>query len=493
MNKQIAAHLLDDGPLYVSEKKIYPREIKGRYQRLQRLALLVLLGLYYGVAWLSWDDRQAVLWDLPARKFYIFNLVFWPQDFIFLALLLIIAGLALFFFTALAGRLWCGYACPQTVWTEAFLWIEQKLEGDRNQRMKLDASNWNLNKVFRKFGKHSLWLILALWTGFTFVGYFTPIKELADRVFPYAWSGWELFWVLFYSLATWGNAGFLREQVCKYMCPYARFQSAMFDRNTLIIAYDSLRGETRGSRRKGSLASVLERARGLLPVDNLNEKGFVPFIPADTKPAPEQLGDCIDCTLCVQVCPTGIDIREGLQYECIACGACIDACNSIMDKLEYPHGLIRYTTQHQLEGKASRVMRPRIFIYGFLLLGLFATFGVGIAQRSPLIVDVMRDKQLYRINNQGDIENSYTLRLINKAVDSQVYKFRIESDAAVSIGNHVREFSLAPEEVQTLAVTLVAKQGEVKGRADVRFVLERADGSVTVIEESRFLAPVDLP
>ena len=493
MNKQIAAQLLDDGPLYVSEKKIYPREIKGRYQRLQRLALLVLLGLYYGVAWLSWDDRQAVLWDLPARKFYIFNLVFWPQDFIFLALLLIIAGLALFFFTALAGRLWCGYACPQTVWTEAFLWIEQKFEGDRNQRMKLDASNWNLNKIFRKFGKHSLWLILALWTGFTFVGYFTPIKELADRVFPYAWSGWELFWVLFYSLATWGNAGFLREQVCKYMCPYARFQSAMFDRNTLIIAYDSLRGETRGSRRKGSLASVLERARGLLPVDRLNEKGFVPFIAADTKPAPEELGDCIDCTLCVQVCPTGIDIRDGLQYECIACGACIDACNSIMDKLDYPHGLIRYTTQQQLEGKASRVLRPRIFIYGFLLLGMFATFAVGIAQRSPLIVDVMRDKQLYRVNNQGDIENSYTLRLINKAVDSQVYKFRIESDAAVSIGNHVREFSLAAEEVQTLAVTLVAKQGKVKGRADVRFVLESADGSVTVIEESRFLAPVDLP
>ena len=493
MNKQIAAHLLDDGPLYVSEKKIYPREIKGRYQRLQRLALLVLLGLYYGVAWLSWDDRQAVLWDLPARKFYIFDLVFWPQDFIFLALLLIMAGLALFFFTALAGRLWCGYACPQTVWTEAFLWIEQKLEGDRNQRMKLDASHWNTNKLLRKFGKHSLWLILALWTGFTFVGYFTPIKELADRVFPYAWSGWELFWVLFYSLATWGNAGFLREQVCKYMCPYARFQGAMFDRNSLIIAYDSLRGEARGSRRKGSLASVLERARGLLPVSKLNDHGYVPFAASDTKPATEELGDCIDCTLCVQVCPTGIDIRDGLQYECIACGACIDACDSIMDKLDYPHGLIRYTTQHQLEGKSSRVLRPRIYIYGFLLLGMLATFAIGIAQRSPLIVDVMRDKQLYRINSQGDIENSYTLRLINKELDSQVYKFRIESDAAVSIENHVREFSLAAQEVQTQAITLVAKQGKVKGRADVRFVLERADGSVTVIEENRFLAPMDLP
>ena len=489
MNKNIASQLVDDGPLYVSEKKIYPREIKGRYQRLQRLALVVLLGLYYVVAWLPWDGRQAVLWDLPARKFYILGLVFWPQDFIFLALLLIMAGLALFFFTALAGRLWCGYACPQTVWTEAFLWIEQKLEGDRNQRMKLDAGNWNANKIFRKFGKHSLWLILALWTGFTFVGYFTPIRELADRLLPFEWSHWELFWVLFYSFATWGNAGFMREQVCKYMCPYARFQSAMFDRNTLIIAYDSLRGETRGSRRKGSLASVLERARGLLPIGKLNDHGVVPFEAGETKPAAEELGDCIDCTLCVQVCPTGIDIRDGLQYECIACGACIDACNSIMDKLEYPHGLIRYTTQHQLEGKTSHVLRPRIFVYGFLLLGLLVLFGVGIAQRNPLIVDVMRDKQLYRTNDQGAIENAYTLRIINKDTHAHTYRLDIDSEADIHIGDAVKEISLAPEEVQTLPITLIAKHGDVKGIAEVKFILQQTDGKAKVVEESRFIAP----
>ena len=489
MNKQITAQLLEDGPLYVSEKKIYPREIKGRYQRLQRLALLVLLGLYYGVAWLSWEGRQAVLWDLPARKFYIFNLVFWPQDFIFLALLLIMAGLSLFFFTALAGRLWCGYACPQTVWTEAFVWIEQKLEGDRHQRIKLDASPWTGNKIVRKFGKHSLWLILALWTGFTFVGYFTPIKELADRFYPFAWSGWETFWVLFYSLATWGNAGFLREQVCKYMCPYARFQSAMFDRNTLIIAYDSLRGETRGSRRKGSLPSVLERARGLLPISKLNDHGFVPFEANAAKPAPEELGDCIDCTLCVQVCPTGIDIRNGLQYECIACGACIDACNSIMDKLEYPHGLIRYTTQHQLEGKSSKVLRPRIFVYGILLLGLFALFTVGIVQRSPLIVDVMRDKQLYRINDDGNIENAYTLRIINKDNKSHTYKIQLSGAANITIENSIQDISLVAEEVQTLPITLVAKKGSVNGVTPLKFIIEQSDGSAKVAEESRFIAP----
>ncbi|WP_425480627.1 4Fe-4S dicluster domain-containing protein [Arenimonas daejeonensis] len=226
--------------------------------------------MYYAFAWLQWDDRQAVLWDLPARKFYVFGLVFWPQDFFYLALLLIMAGLTLFFFTALAGRIWCGYACPQTVWTEVFIWMERWAEGDRGRQMKLDAAPWSRDKVLRKTAKHTMWLVFALWTGFTFVGYFTPIRDLADRISPFAWGGWETFWVLFYALATWGNAGFLREQVCKYMCPYARFQSAMFDRNTLIVAYDPRRGESRGARRKGSLASVLERARGLLPMDVAN-------------------------------------------------------------------------------------------------------------------------------------------------------------------------------------------------------------------------------
>ena len=310
---------------------------------------------------------------------------------------------------------------------------------------------------------------------------------------PYDWSHWELFWVLFYSFATWGNAGFMREQVCKYMCPYARFQSAMFDRNTLIIAYDSLRGETRGSRRKGSLASVLERERGLLPKSRLNDHGFVPYEATETKPAPEELGDCIDCTLCVQVCPTGIDIRDGLQYECIACGACIDACNSIMDKLEYPHGLIRYTTQNQLEGKTSRVLRPRIFVYGFLLIGLATLFAVGIVQRSPLIVDVMRDKQLYRINNEGDIENSYTLRIINKDTEAHTYKIRIDTEADIEVTGAEDEISLTSEEEQTLAITLVADEGKVKGVADVKFIVEQTDGDVKEIEESRFIAPVESP
>ena len=299
--------------LYESAAKIYPREQSGRFANLSKLATIVLLGLFYVVPWLNWDERQAILFDLPARKFYLVGLTLWPQDFPYLALLLIIAALSLFFFTALAGRLFCGFACPQTVWTEAFIWIEQWTEGTRSQRMKLDKAPWSWNKLRRKGSKQILWVAFALWTGFTFVGYFTPIRQLGLDILALNVGGWTLFWGLFYGFATYGNAGFMREQVCKYMCPYARFQSAMFDKDTLIISYDEKRGEPRGSRKR----SVDHKEAGL--------------------------GDCIDCTLCVQVCPTGIDIREGLQYECIACAACIDACDSVMDRMGYPHGLVRYT------------------------------------------------------------------------------------------------------------------------------------------------------
>ena len=390
-NKQIPLEMLDDvGSAYVSERKVYPRDVSGTFNRLRVAAVFWLLGMYYLFPWLQWDGRQAVLFDLPVRKFHVFGLTFWPQDFLFLAMLLMIAALALFFFTALAGRLWCGYACPQTVWTEVFLWMERAIEGDRMKRIKLDAGPWNRVKILRKGGKHLAWLAFALWTGFTFVGFFTPIRELAARAWPFAWGGWETFWILFYAFATWGNAGFLREQVCKYMCPYARFQSAMFDRNTLVIAYDPMRGEPRGPRKRG-LGSVLQRTRGLLDVATAYDYVFRasrhPSAAAqqaqahatitfdgglDAAPlpkfAPVELGDCIDCTLCVQVCPVGIDIRNGLQYECIACGACIDACDAVMDKVGYPRGLIRYSTQNAIDGKPTRVLRPRIIVYGVILL-----------------------------------------------------------------------------------------------------------------------------
>jgi cytochrome c oxidase accessory protein FixG len=312
----------------------------------------------------------------------------WPQDVIYLAALLIIAAYSLFLFTAIAGRLWCGYACPQTVYTNIFLWIERRLEGDRVARMKLDRASMSASKLARKSAKHALWLALALWTGYTFVGYFSPIRELGSRAVTLDVGPWEAFWILFYSFATWGNAGFLREQVCKYMCPYARFQSAMFDRDTLIVTYDAERGEPRG---KGS-------ARG----------------------------DCVDCGICVQACPTGIDIRNGLQYECIGCAACIDGCNQVMGKLGRAHGLIRYSTTHAMEGTPTRVLRPRVLVYSAILLAIMGAMALTLYLRVPLKLDVIRDRAAISREVEGDlIENVYRLQVMNTAEQARAFELSV--------------------------------------------------------------------
>ena len=452
-----------------------------------------------------------MLFDLPARKFHVFALTFWPQDFLFLAMLLMIAALALFFFTALAGRLWCGYACPQTVWTEVFLWMESAIEGDRHKRMKLDAGPWTRQKLLRKGGKHAVWLLFALWTGFTFVGFFTPIRDLAARAWPFQWGGWEAFWVFFYALATWGNAGFLREQVCKYMCPYARFQSAMFDRNTLIIAYDPMRGEPRGQRKRG-LPGVLQRARGLLDpaaaydyvfrasrhpsaaAQQAHAHGTITFDGGTEaaplpKFAPEELGDCIDCTLRVQVCPTGIDIRNGLQYECIACGACIDACDAVMDKMGYPKGLIRYATQNAIEGKPTRVLRPRILLYGTILLGLVLAWGWGVANRAPLIAEVLRDRNaLYRETSAG-IENGYTLKIVNKTDHAQRYRIEFTSDSKGLALREAPTVDVAAGSVASVPLTMVAPAG-IRGRHPLRFEVSAIGGDASETVESSFFGPL---
>ncbi|HQW60293.1 MAG TPA: FixG Ig-like domain-containing protein, partial [Thermomonas sp.] len=427
------------------------------------------------------------------------------------AMLLMIAALALFFFTALAGRLWCGYACPQTVWTEVFLWMESAIEGDRHKRMKLDAGPWTRQKLLRKGGKHAVWLLFALWTGFTFVGFFTPIRDLAARAWPFQWGGWEAFWVFFYALATWGNAGFLREQVCKYMCPYARFQSAMFDRNTLIIAYDPMRGEPRGQRKRG-LPGVLQRARGLLDpaaaydyvfrasrhpsaaAQQAHAHGTITFDGGTEaaplpKFAPEELGDCIDCTLCVQVCPTGIDIRNGLQYECIACGACIDACDAVMDKMGYPKGLIRYATQNAIEGKPTRVLRPRILLYGTILLGLVLAWGWGVANRAPLIAEVLRDRNaLYRETSAG-IENGYTLKIVNKTDQAQRYRIEFTSDSKGLALREAPTVDVAAGSVASVPLTMVAPAG-IRGRHPLRFEVSAIGGDASETVESSFFGPL---
>jgi polyferredoxin len=504
------------GSFYVSEKKVYPRSTSGVFSRLRIAAVLWLLGMFYVFPWLRWDGRQAVLFDLPARKFYVFGMTFWPQDFFFLAMLLMIAAVSLFFFTALAGRLFCGYACPQTVWTEVSMWIDRWVEGDRNKRMKLDAAPWGAEKILRKSAKHLIWILFALWTGFTFVGFFSPIMDLAQRVWPFAWGGWETFWVFFYALATWGMAGFLREQVCKYMCPYARFQSAMFDRNTLIISYDPMRGEPRGPRKRGIVTSVLERARGLLDAktayDYVRRANLIPSAAdeqikakstiswdmdkrdasrSSTKLEPEQLGDCIDCTICVQVCPTGIDIRNGLQYECIACGACIDACDDVMAKIGYPKGLIRYSTQNSIDAKKTRILRPRILVYGLLLLALIVAWGIGVSMRSEMSAEILRDRNaLYRMTNTALVENDYTLKLINKTDNPQTYVLTVVSNVdgiRLQQGSEQQIYA-DPAQVLSLAVTVVAPEGTT-GRHDISFVVRSADGRMEKIVESSFFGP----
>jgi polyferredoxin len=434
-----ADNATQDASMYESAAKIYPREMRGRFANLSRYATITLLGFFYAVPWLIWDGRQAVLFDLPERKFHLLSLTLWPQDFPYLALLLIFAALSLFFFTALAGRLWCGFACPQTVWTEAFIWMEQFTEGTRSQRMKLDKAPWSWNKLRRKGSKQFLWLSFSLWTGFSFVGYFVPIRELGVAIMQLDISGWTLFWGLFYSFATYGNAGYMREQVCKYMCPYARFQSAMFDKDTLIISYDATRGEPRGSRKR----STDHKAAGL--------------------------GDCIDCTLCVQVCPTGIDIRDGLQYECIACAACIDACDSVMDKMNYPRGLVRFTPEHSLA------------------VGLVTS----MVTRTPIILDVMRDRNsLYRELPGDLIENSYTLKVINQSNDSRSFRLSIAGVSGLSLDGVSDTVTVAGGGVLSLPVRARAHRDHAYGIMDITFTVAAIDDSGDVMEEdSRFLGP----
>lgn len=383
--------------------KIYARSVKGHFSSWRIVLLLFTQIIYYGLPWLQWNDRQAFLLDLGARKFYFLGLVLWPQDIFYLAIILIVSAYSLFLFTALAGRLFCGYACPQTVYTEIFMWVERFVEGDRVQRMRLDESPWDFRKFRIKATKQLLWILIAAWTGFTFIGYFAPIRELPEQVMNLDLSVAQWFWFIFYGFMTWLMAGVLRESVCKFMCPYARFQSVMVDQDTFVVTYDKVRGEPRGKRSKK----------------------------ADPKKL--GLGDCIDCTICVQVCPTGIDIRNGLQYMCIGCGACIDACNDVMDKMNYPRGLIRYTSEYGmlngLDNKQvrQRLFRPRVYVY----LGLLALFIIGLVTslclRTPLKIDIVRDRSLLGREIPGNlIENVYRVQVINMMDKPEDVKIKVK-------------------------------------------------------------------
>ena len=459
--------VINTDSLYEKHKTVYARSVKGIFNNWRWAMVLLTQALFYGLCWIDWGGRQAVLFHLVERKFYIFGMVFWPQDAIYLALLLVISAYTLFLVTAVGGRLFCGYACPQTVYTEIFMWIERKVEGERPARIKLDAQAMSAWKFRRKASKHALWLLIALWTGFTFVGYFTPIKELGASVRVVSLGSWELFWILFYAGFLYLMAGFMREQMCKYMCPYARFQGVMFDPDTLIIGYDPVRGEPRGPRRKSA------------------------------DPARAKTGDCIDCGICVQVCPTGIDIRNGLQMECIACAACIDACDEVMDKVGTPRGLIRYSTENALSRRygasaiVHHLMRPRTVLYAAVLVAIIAATAWSLATRIPLKVDVLRDRAtLYRDADDGRIENVFTLRVMNTGESPRRYAIGVSGiDGIALVGEPFVEVA-AGSSTTLLVSAAIADDAGNKGANPIFFTISAAhDEAIVVREKSSFFRP----
>ena len=445
-----------------SDRHIHTRSFTGLFRNLRLGGAGFLFLLFFGTVWLNWDGRQAVLWDLADSKFHIFGATFWPQDFILLSALLIICAFGLFAITVFAGRVWCGYTCPQSSWTWVFMWCEKITEGERNQRIKLDAAPWGPNKLARRAAKHTLWLAISLLTALTFVGYFTPIRPLTEELFTLQLGGVSLFWILFFTGATYINAGWLREAVCMHMCPYARFQSVMFDKDTLTIAYDPQRGESRGPRKK----DANHKAQGL--------------------------GDCIDCHMCVQVCPTGIDIRDGLQMECIGCAACIDACDSIMDKMSYPRGLIGYKSEHTLQGGTTHWMRPRLLGYVTVLVVMIGALVIALQQRPMVSMDVIKDRGLFRENALGQIENIYTLKVINKTQQPQTYRLHLVDAPGFELHGKT-EFTLSAGEMSEVPVSVAMLADRAPSSSqEISFeLIDTDEPHVRSLSRSRFVAPLN--
>lgn len=450
----------NQGELYASRKHIYVKLVKGFFQKLRTGTNWVLMLAFFFGSFVQWGDRQALLFDLPARQFHIFGTTFFPHDFMLLAWLLIILAFVLFFVTNLAGRVWCGYTCPQFVWTWLYIWIEDKTEGAPNKRKKLDQQALNAEKFLRKGIKHLLWLVIALATAIAFIGYFSPIRDLLPRVAAFDLGPWEMFWIGFFTFFTYLFAGWLREQVCIYMCPYARFQAVMFDKDTLVVSYDEARGEPRGPRKKST------------PLKEAN------------------LGHCIDCDLCVQVCPVGIDIRNGLQYECITCAACIDVCDQVMDKMEYPRGLIRYTTEEELAGRKTKILRPRLIGYFTVLMAMVIAFSVALSNRVPLEMDVSRDRnQLFRMTSEGFVENSYRISITNMEQRENTFNLRLEGSETLELIS-ADEYRLGAGETRQFSIRV---QGDPELLPEVPainielFVESTSEPSMSNSRESRFI------
>jgi len=448
--------------LYEKWRKIYPLWVSGGWQTSRRVVLVVLLLVFYLAPWLQWNGEPGVFLDLEHRRFTILWTTFVPEEFVLLAWLLLIAALTLFTVTVAAGRLFCGWACPQTIWSLVYFSIERWVEGDRAARMRLDRGRWSAARIRKKATKYTLWTLLAFSISITFVGFFEPIRELIPRILTFDLGKWEKIALVLPAGGSFLLSGVLREQVCFHMCPYARFQSVMFDRDSMIISYDVPRGEPRGSRGR--------------KVD----------------PADAGLGSCIDCKKCVNVCPTGIDIRDGLQYQCIGCAACIDACTDVMATMGYGESLVRYSSENRDEGKQKHWLRPRLVGYASLIIVMVGAFVFAIGHRVPVGLDIMSDRnRLYREDWDGSVENVFTLRLANRASEAREFRIRIDSalplvyDGPESIRIEGGAFVSRP-----IRLTLPGDDAQTAESADVSFRAQAVDAPEIEVEKvNRFHVP----
>jgi cytochrome c oxidase accessory protein FixG len=448
---------------------IYVRETRGRYTQWRWACVWTTQLVFFGLPWLNWNERQILFFDLAARKFYVFGLVLWPQDLIYLAAVLIISAFALLLSSTLRDRVWCGFACPHTVYTEIFMWVERQIEGSRSARIRLDKQARSLSKFTKKTLKHGVWALAAAWTGFTFVGYFTPVRLLLDEALTMTLGPWEWFGISLYSLLTYCNAGWMREQFCRHICPHARFQAAMVDRDTLVIRYDAARGEPRGLRNRKHL------------LEN------------------QQQGDCIDCTLCVQVCPTGSDIRQGFHHECTGCAACIDACNLVMDKIGMARGLIRYTSANAMANRPSsqriwrNTFRPRVVFY---LAGLLTTIValVGFLMlRVPLKLGVDLDRSvMLRKVDRAMVENVYRLHIMNTDERPHQYKILVSGIDAIALATPaVVNLDGNSSRAVTVRVRAEPENASAGPNAIMFEVKAQDDAKLRVGREAIFLMPRD--
>ncbi len=467
----------DQGPtLYADRKKVHPRRVKGTFRSIKWAVMAVCLAIYYLSPWLRWDrgphaPDQAILIDFPARRFYFFFIEIWPQEIYYITGLLIVAGLALFLFTALLGRVWCGYACPQTVWTDLFVTVERWVEGDRNARIRLDKAPWTGAKIGKRVVKHAIWLLIALATGGAWVFYFADAPTLAGDLIRLEAPVVAYGFIALFSATTYLLGGIAREQVCIYMCPWPRIQSAMFDEQSLLVTYRDWRGEPRGKHKKGD--------------------------------SWEGRGHCVDCKQCVVVCPMGIDIRDGMQLECIHCALCVDACNGVMEKLDLPGGLIGYDSPQGLADQRTKPVfnpfRARPILYALLISAVGTVMLFGLLTRSDLDLSVLRDRNpLFVTLSDGSLRNGYTLKVINKLPVERHFTVTPGGLAGLTIagvgqdhGGQSLEVVVPPDDLASVKVYLTAPaEAATSASQPVTFHLESLEGDGSETVESSFRGPL---